>query len=159
MALVQEHGNGSVTRGELSRAELAWLGLIMTPGMGAIRTWRAMKKIGAAERLFDASLTELESVGMPANSAQFVFNGKALEAAEDEWKRTVDSGARILTPEDEAIRNVCARSTIRRRCCGFAGAGGCCRGRGSRWSGRGIRRLTVRGWRRCCRATWRIGGW
>lgn len=110
MALMQEHGNGSVAGRELRLAELAWLGMIMTPGMGAIRTWRAMKKIGAAERVFEASLTELESVGMPAESAQFVFNGRALEAAEDEWKRTVDSGGRILTPENdgypEALREI-----------------------------------------------------
>jgi DNA processing protein len=40
-----------------------------------------MGRLGAAERLFEASLTELEGLGM---SAQFCFEGKARAAAEDD---------------------------------------------------------------------------
>ncbi|HEY6374714.1 MAG TPA: DNA-processing protein DprA, partial [Edaphobacter sp.] len=82
-------------------ARLAWLALILTPGMGTTRTWKAMGKLGAAERLFEASLTELEGLGMPAQSAQFCFEGKARAAAEEEMRRTVEAGGEILTPEDE----------------------------------------------------------
>src|SRR5271168_4304796 len=83
-------------------AKMAWMTLMLTPGMGPTRIWKAMGRLGAAERLFEASLTELEGLGMPAAAAQFVFEGKARAAAEDEIKRTVEAGGTVLTPEDEA---------------------------------------------------------
>jgi DNA processing protein len=89
----------------LSRVDLAkmsWMALTLTPGMGPTRIWKAMGRLEAAERLFEASLTELEGLGMPATAAQFVFEGKARAAAEDEIKRTLESGGSVLTPEDEA---------------------------------------------------------
>ena len=42
------------------------MALMLTPGMGPTRIWKAMGRLGAAERLFEASLTELEGLGMPA---------------------------------------------------------------------------------------------
>jgi DNA processing protein len=95
----EENGAGSKGKNEVAR--LAWLALILTPGMGATRTWKAMGKLGAAERLFEASLTELEGLGMPAQSAQFCFEGKARAAAVEEMRRVVEAGGEILTPEDE----------------------------------------------------------
>lgn len=95
----QENGSGLKVKDEIGR--LAWLALILTPGMGATRTWKAMRKLGAAERLFEASLTELEGLGMPAQSAQFCFEGKARAAALEEMQRVVEAGGEILTPEDE----------------------------------------------------------
>jgi DNA processing protein len=86
----------------LDVARLAWMALMLTPKMGTTRIWKAMDRLGSAERLFEASLTELEGVGMPAQSAQFVFEGKARAAAEDEIKRTVEAGGSVLTPEDAA---------------------------------------------------------
>jgi DNA processing protein len=83
-------------------AKMAWMALTLTPGMGPTRIWKAMGRLEAAERLFEASLTELEGLGMPAAAAQFVFEGKARAAAEDEIKRTLEAGGAILTPEDEA---------------------------------------------------------
>jgi DNA processing protein len=76
------------------------MALMLTPGMGTTRIWRAMERLGAAERLFEASLTELEGLGMPAQSAQFCFEGKAKAAAEDEMKRVAEVGGSVLTPED-----------------------------------------------------------
>ncbi len=61
-----------------------------------------MERIGAAERVFEASLTELEGAGMPARSAQFVADGRAYVAAENEAKRVAEAGGSFLTPEDEA---------------------------------------------------------
>jgi DNA processing protein len=58
--------------------------------------------MGAAERVFEASLTELESTGMPAKSAQFIADGRAYVAAENEAKRVAEAGGSFLTPEDEA---------------------------------------------------------
>src|ERR1700751_2641741 len=81
-------------------AKMAWMALTLTPGMGPTRIWRAMGLLESAERLFDASLTELEGLRMPAAAAQFVFEGKARAAAEDEMKRVREAGGGGLTPED-----------------------------------------------------------
>jgi len=90
-----------IVDGVREEAQLAWLALILTPAMGATRTWRVMERLGEPERLFEASLTELEGLGMPAHSAQFVFEGKARATAEEEWTRTSANGGTILTPTDE----------------------------------------------------------
>src|ERR1700761_7533498 len=97
MALAQQ--DAAVVR---EQARLAWVALTLTPGMGPTRIWKAMNRLGAAEQLLEASLTELEGTGMPAQSAQFCFEGKARAAAEDELKRVAEAGGSILTPEDEA---------------------------------------------------------
>src|SRR5271170_5167521 len=81
-------------------AKVAWMALMLTPGMGPTRIWKAMNRLGSAERLFEASLTELEGLGMPAAAAQFCFEGKARAAAEDEMKRVAEAGGTVLTPED-----------------------------------------------------------
>ena len=83
-------------------ARLAWLALALTPRMGPTRCGRAVKRLGSAARVFTASLTELESVGMPAESAQFCFEGQARAAAIKEAARTAEVGAIFLTPEDDA---------------------------------------------------------
>jgi DNA processing protein len=85
---------------QVDAAKMAWMALTLTPGMGPTRIWKAMGRLGTAERLFEVSLTELEGLGMPAAAAQFVFEGKARAAAEDEMKRTVEAGGSVLTPED-----------------------------------------------------------
>ena len=78
------------------------MALTLTPGMGALRTKRAIERLEAAERVFEASLTELEGVGLPARAAQFVADGRAYTAAEDEAKRVAEAGGSFLTPEDQA---------------------------------------------------------
>jgi DNA processing protein len=92
----------AVAVGQNEMARMAWMALTLTPGMGPTRIWKAMNRLGAAERLFEASLTELEGLGMPAQSAQFVFEGKARAAAEDELKRVAEAGGSVMTPEEEA---------------------------------------------------------
>ena len=94
----QNQGNGT----SLEQARKAWMALTLTPGMGPTRIGRAVKALGTAERLFEASLTELEATGMPAQAAQFIFEGRALAAAEDEIHRVTEAGGSILTPDDEA---------------------------------------------------------
>ena len=88
------------------RTRLAWLGMILAPGMGAIRTARAASRLGGAERMLSASLTELEGAGMPAAAAQFCFDGRALQAADEELRRVVQAGGQILTLEEEAYPDV-----------------------------------------------------
>ena len=85
----------------LERGRLAWMALMLTPGMGPTRIAKAMMKLESAERLFEASLTELEATGMPAKAAQFVADGRARAAAEDEVKRVAEAGGWFLTREDE----------------------------------------------------------
>jgi DNA processing protein len=88
-------------------ARLSWLALALTPEMGSTRIARAMSRLAVpgcsgAERLFDASLTELEGAGMPSKAAQFVFDGRARAAAEDEAKRVAETGGTFLTRDDPA---------------------------------------------------------
>jgi DNA processing protein len=82
-------------------ARLGWLALSLTPGMGPTRCGRAVRRLGAAEHVFRASLTELEGVGMPAEAAQFCFDGRARAAAIEEAAHTAEQGAHFLTPDDE----------------------------------------------------------
>ncbi|HWB32255.1 MAG TPA: DNA-processing protein DprA [Acidobacteriaceae bacterium] len=84
------------------RAKLGWLALALTPEMGARRVARAVAGLGDATRVFEASLTELESTGMPPRAAQFVADGRALKAAEEEMGRILAAGASLLTQEDAA---------------------------------------------------------
>jgi DNA processing protein len=88
--------------GAKDEARLAWLALVLTPQMGPTRSARVVRRLGMAERVFGASLTELEGAGMPAESAQFVFDGRARAAAIEEASRTAEQQAVYLTPEDEA---------------------------------------------------------
>jgi DNA processing protein len=83
------------------RARLGWLALTLTPEMGPTRIARAVARLGAAERVFEATLTELEGAGLPSRAAQFVFEGRALTAAEDEAKRVAEAGGYFLTRDDE----------------------------------------------------------
>ena len=78
-------------------SRLAWLALVLTPGMGATRTLRAMSRLHAPSSIFGASLTELEGLGLPAASARFVFEGKARAAAEGEVQRLEEQNAGFLT--------------------------------------------------------------
>ena len=81
---------------------LAWMALTLTPAMGPRRVQRAVERLRQAERVFEASLTDLESLGMPASAAQFFFDGRARAAAEDEVKRIeAEPGVCFLTREDE----------------------------------------------------------
>ena len=76
-------------------------GFDVDAGDGADSDCQGDDEAGAAERLFEASLTELEATGMPAKAAQFVADGRARAAAEDEVKRVAEAGGWFLTREDE----------------------------------------------------------
>ena len=83
-----------------AEGRLAWLALALTPGLGPTRIARAMAMAGDAARIFEMSLTELESLRIPAASAQFVADGRARAMAEKEAKLVLDAGAVYLTPQD-----------------------------------------------------------
>ena len=88
--------------GGRERGRLAWMALALTPGMGPTRIGRAVQRLGSAERVFEAGLTELEGVGMPAASAQFICDGRARAAAEDEARRVAEVGGSWITFDDKA---------------------------------------------------------
>jgi DNA processing protein len=76
---------------------LAWLALALTPSLGPKRVLDAMKELRVASRVFALRLTELEGLRFPAEAAQFIFDGKARTAAEEEWERVAAQGATILS--------------------------------------------------------------
>jgi len=76
---------------------LAWLALALSPGLGPKRILDAMKALHSPSQLFALSLTELEGLRFPAPSAQFIFDGKARRAAEEEWATVSAQGATIIS--------------------------------------------------------------
>ncbi|MGA8539097.1 MAG: DNA-processing protein DprA [Terriglobales bacterium] len=77
-----------------------WLALSLTPGLGPTRIRKLTEHFGTAERVFHASLTELEATGMQVVSAQSIATGKSLELAQQECAKVVEAGARIISLSD-----------------------------------------------------------
>jgi DNA processing protein len=77
-----------------------WLALALTQGLGPSRIKKLIEHFGTAERVFQASLTELEAMGMRAVSAQSLATGKSLELAQQECMKAVEAGARIIALGD-----------------------------------------------------------
>ena len=84
----------------VSDDRLAWLALALTPGLGPRRIFEAMRSLDAPSRIFAMTLTDLEALRFPAESAQYIFDGKARRTAEKEWSAVaaVESSS-ILTFE------------------------------------------------------------
>ncbi len=81
----------------LDEERLAWLALALSPGLGPKRILDAMSKLDGASRIFALGLTELEGLRFPAEAAQFIFDGKARQAAEAEGARVVAQGATLVS--------------------------------------------------------------
>ena len=73
-----------------------WLALALTPQLGAGRARKVAEHFGGATAVFHASLTELEAAGLHAASAQAIFGGQALAAAEEELVRATAAGANLV---------------------------------------------------------------
>ena len=84
----------------VSRQGLCWLALSLTDGLGPARIKKLIEHFGTAERVFEASLTELEATGIRAVSAQSIATGKSLELAQQECSKAVDARARIISLSD-----------------------------------------------------------
>lgn len=80
---------------------LAWLAMALTPTLGPRRILDAMRQLERPAALFSLSLTELESLSISASAAQFLFDGKGRQAAEQQQLRATESGAQILCFSDE----------------------------------------------------------
>jgi DNA processing protein len=81
----------------LDEDRLAWLALALSPGLGPKRIVDAMAGLDAASEIFRLPLTGLEALKFPAGAAQFIFDGKARAAAEQEWARVAAQGATLVT--------------------------------------------------------------
>src|SRR5271165_36599 len=81
----------------LDEDRLAWLALTLTPGLGPKRILDAVRELKTPSGIFELTLTALEGLNFPAAVAQFIFDGKARQAAEDEWQRVAAQGAAIVS--------------------------------------------------------------
>jgi DNA processing protein len=81
----------------LEEDRLAWLALSLSPALGPKRILGAMQELKTPSRLFALSLTDLEGLRFPVEAAQFIFDGKARRAAEEEWERVAAQDATILS--------------------------------------------------------------
>jgi DNA processing protein len=81
----------------LDEERLAWLALVLAPGLGPKRILDAVKQLEAVSQIFTLPLTALEGLRFPAEAAQFIFDGKARQAATEEWARVAAQGATVLT--------------------------------------------------------------
>jgi DNA processing protein len=76
---------------------LAWLAMVMSPGLGPKRILDARRELRSPSQLFELSLTDLEGLRFPAETSHFIFDGKARLAAEEEWARVSAQGATVLS--------------------------------------------------------------
>jgi DNA processing protein len=81
----------------LDENRLAWLGLALSPGLGPKRILDAVKELDTVSQVFSLPLTDLEGLRFPAEAAQFIFDGKARRAAEEEWARVAALGATLVS--------------------------------------------------------------
>ena len=82
---------------QIDENRLAMLALTLTPNLGPKRIVEAVAQLKAPGQIFELTLTELEGLRFPAEAAQFIFDGKARRAADEEWGKIVQYGATILT--------------------------------------------------------------
>ncbi len=80
----------------LDEDRLAWLALALAPGLGPKRILDAVRELKSASQIYALTLTELEGLRFPAVAAQFIFDGKARRAAEEEWARVAEMGATVI---------------------------------------------------------------
>jgi DNA processing protein len=76
---------------------LAWLALALSPGLGPKRILDAMQHVASPAQILSLPLTELEALRFPAESAQFIFTGKARAAAEAELASVAALSATIVS--------------------------------------------------------------
>jgi DNA processing protein len=86
----------------VAESRLAWLALALTPELGPRRILLAFQTLGEVARIFQLSLTELESLNFPAAAVQFLFDGRARGQAEEELARVSEQGGSVLVYSDEA---------------------------------------------------------
>ncbi len=79
---------------------LEWLAISLTPGLGPTRARKLVEHFGSAEAVLRASLTELESTGIQAVSAQSLATGKSAELAREEIARAAAADIIMVSMDD-----------------------------------------------------------
>jgi DNA processing protein len=79
---------------------LEWLAISLTPGLGPTRARKLVEHFGSPEAVFRASLTELESTGIQAVSAQSLATGKSAELAREEIARAASADVTVVSMDD-----------------------------------------------------------
>jgi DNA processing protein len=85
------------TSAQIDENRLAMLALALTPNLGPKRIVDAIAHLQTPGQIFALTLTELEGLRFPADAAQFIFDGKARRAADEEWGKIAQQGATIIT--------------------------------------------------------------
>lgn len=81
----------------LDETRLAWLAMVLTPGLGPKRILQAVEKVRDVASIPYLSLTELESLGFPAPAVQFLASSQAREEAAAEWARIREQEGTLIT--------------------------------------------------------------
>ena len=79
-----------------------WVALLLVSGLGPRSAHKLLERLGSAEQVFSASLTEIESCGITPQAAQAIVQGKALEAADRELDAVRQLGCRLVAFDDPA---------------------------------------------------------
>jgi DNA processing protein len=79
---------------------LEWLAISLTPGLGPTRARKLVEHFGSAAAVFRASLTELESTGIQAVSAQSLATGKSAALAREEIAQAASIDVTLLSLDD-----------------------------------------------------------
>jgi DNA processing protein len=74
-----------------------WLALVGVEGLGVRGAHKLIQHFGSAQAVYMASLTELESCGLPAPVAQSIFAQAGLKEAEKEREATAKAGYQLIT--------------------------------------------------------------
>jgi predicted Rossmann fold nucleotide-binding protein DprA/Smf involved in DNA uptake len=141
-------------------ASLSWLALALTPGLACRLCARLLRKIGSPDRIFHASLTELESCSLPARVAQASYNKDAFKRAEKELAgiRNIPGCGLLNWTEAEYPQNLLQiyDPPILFTCAAIRKSLTC---RASASLVRDGPRFTVHKWRNASAATWQHEAW
>jgi DNA processing protein len=85
-----------------SPSHLGWLALGLVPGLGSRNGAKLLATFGEPDAIFRASLTELEALGLGAETAQAIHSREPLRKAETELKRVQALGCQLITWNDAA---------------------------------------------------------
>lgn len=80
--------------------QISWLALTLTPGLGPTRAKRLVEFFASIDGVFNATLTELEAVGLSVASAQSLGTGRSLELAHDEVAKAGGAGVSPVALDD-----------------------------------------------------------
>lgn len=107
--MVSGEGFGNLPRsvypaaGNMSEEDvLYWLALTRVEGLGLRSAHRLCEHFGSPQSAYMASLTELETVGLPAPVCQAIFAQAGVKEAEKEIEAAIQLGCQLLTYASDA---------------------------------------------------------